>query len=184
MVERRLERAEEASGPSWLHLCHVRYALLSLIRCSLVSAVSPVGFTHVCYPTARRQRLRIGWPTFQWATRTARRHPHISLVQWATRTARRHPHISLVDSVPLMAHITDMTSPAAFVGSTCNPSTGDVFTAGDEGVVKVWRMEAGTPRCTQSFGVPGEVYALCVDPHSGDLVVACPSFVLFLLSSR
>ena len=73
-----------------------------------------------------------------------------------------------------------------------NCATGEVVTAGDEGVVKVWKlvdngaMEGGdgsggkeaAVACVESFGMPGEVYAVGVHQATGDLVVACTDGVV------
>lgn len=80
-----------------------------------------------------------------------------------------------------------------------NVATAEVVTAGDEGIVKVWKLvvddngSAGTGddagsgagagagaggglvavECVESIGMPGEVYALSVHQATGDVAVAC-----------
>ena len=41
--------------------------------------------------------------------------------------------------------------------SASNPRTSEVFTAGDDGLLKVWKFSGGKAVCVQSIGLMGEV---------------------------
>ena len=74
------------------------------------------------------------------------------------------------------------TAHEAFIFSMCaNQSTSQLFTCGDDRVVKVWK-ENGT--FMQNLPHPNTIWDACINPSNGDLLTACADGILRVFSLK
>ena len=74
------------------------------------------------------------------------------------------------------------TAHEAFIFSMCaNQATSQIFTCGDDRVVKVWK-ENGT--FMQNLPHPNTIWDACINPSNGDLLTACADGILRVFSLK